>query len=382
MNRKQFLVIIAVLAVLVVAAAAVLLSDRSGWKTTETRAGQKVIPGLKISEVAEIAIRNASGELHLVKGTGGWSVRERADFPADTDRIGELLIKLAELKIVQDEILPENQRARLQLVEPKDQATQDSGTLLELKDAKGASLDRLLLGKKVLRNTEVASPARGEDAAAGRYLVAGKDAGRMLAVSEPFTQVEPRADAWLVKDLIRIDQVKSLTATGRDGKPRWTVTRDSESADWKFAGSKEKPDLQKATDLASSVSWMNLVDVVADPANAGTGLDRAVVIRVQTFDGPAYTLRIGNEAGGNYYVGVAAAGEPQKRRVPAKNEKAEDKAKNDKEFEERRKKLVEKLEREKKLERWTYRVAKAGIEPLLRDRAQLLPEKKKDAKKG
>jgi hypothetical protein len=382
MNRKQFLVIIAVLAVLVVAAAAVLLSDRSGWKTTETRAGQKVIPGLKISEVAEIAIRNASGELHLVKGTGGWSVRERADFPADTDRIGELLIKLAELKIVQDEILPENQRARLQLVEPKDQATQDSGTLLELKDAKGASLDRLLLGKKVLRNTEVASPARGEDAAAGRYLVAGKDAGRMLAVSEPFTQVEPRADAWLVKDLIRIDQVKSLAATGRDGKPRWTVTRDSESADWKFAGSKEKPDLQKATDLASSVSWMNLVDVVADPANAGTGLDRAVVIRVQTFDGPAYTLRIGNEAGGNYYVGVAAAGEPQKRRVPAKNEKAEDKAKNDKEFEERRKKLVEKLEREKKLERWTYRVAKAGIEPLLRDRAQLLPEKKKDAKKG
>jgi len=382
MNRKQFLVIIAVLAVLVVAAAAVLLSDRSGWKMTETRAGQKVIPGLKISEVAEIAIRNASGELHLVKGTGGWSVRERADFPADTDRIGELLIKLAELKIVQDEILPENQRARLQLVEPKDQATQDSGTLLELKDAKGASLDRLLLGKKVLRNTEVASPARGEDAAAGRYLVAGKDAGRMLAVSEPFTQVEPRADAWLVKDLIRIDQVKSLAATGRDGKPRWTVTRDSESADWKFAGSKEKPDLQKATDLASSVSWMNLVDVVADPANAGTGLDRAVVIRVQTFDGPAYTLRIGNEAGGNYYVGVAAAGEPQKRRVPAKNEKAEDKAKNDKEFEERRKKLVEKLEREKKLERWTYRVAKAGIEPLLRDRAQLLPEKKKDAKKG
>ncbi len=380
MNRRQFLILLAVLAVLTAGGAAVLQSDRSGWKTAETRAGQKVVPGLRISEVAEIAIKDAAGELHLVKGASGWTVRERADFAADTERVGELLIKLAELKIVQDEILPENQRARLQLVEPKDKATQDAGTLLELKDAKGAPLARLLLGKKVLKNTEAASLARGEDPAAGRYLVAGTDAGRMLAVSEPFTQVEPKAEAWIVKDLIRIDQVKSLAATGRDGKPRWVVIRDSESVDWKFAGSKQKPDLQKATDLASSVSWMNLVDVVADPANAGTGLDRAVVIRVQTFDGPSYTLRIGNEAGGNYYVGVAAAGEPQKTRVPAKNEKAEDKAKNDKEFEERRKKLVEKLEREKKLDRWAYRVAKAGIDPLLRDRAQLLPEKK--AKKG
>jgi hypothetical protein len=380
MNRRQFLILLAVLAVLTAGGAAVLQSDRSGWKTAETRAGQKVVPGLRISEVAEIAIKDAAGELHLVKGASGWTVRERADFAADTERVGELLIKLAELKIVQDEILPENQRARLQLVEPKDKATQDAGTLLELKDAKGAPLARLLLGKKVLKNTEAASLARGEDPAAGRYLVAGTDAGRMLAVSEPFTQVEPKAEAWIVKDLIRIDQVKSLSATGRDGKPRWVVIRDSESVDWKFAGSKQKPDLQKATDLASSVSWMNLADVVADPANAGTGLDRAVVIRVQTFDGPSYTLRIGNEAGGNYYVGVAAAGEPQKTRVPAKNEKAEDKAKNDKEFEERRKKLVEKLEREKKLDRWAYRVAKAGIDPLLRDRAQLLPEKK--AKKG
>jgi hypothetical protein len=43
---------------------------------------------------------------------------------------------------------------------------------------------------------------------------------------------------------------------------------------------------------------------------------------------------------------------------------------------------VEKLDREKKLERWTYLVAKNGLDPLLRDRAGLMPEKKKPAKKG
>ena len=154
------------------------------------------------------------------------------------------------------------------------------------------------------------------------------------------------------------------------------MTRERESADWKFAGSGGKPDLQKATDLASSLGWVNLVDVVADPAKADTGLDHAIVIKADTFDGLSYTLAIGKQAGDNYYVRVAVAGEPRKTRAPAKGEKAEDKAKKDKEFEEQRKKLAEKLEREKKLDKWTYLVGKNVVEPLLRDRSQLMPEKK------
>jgi len=67
----------------------------------------------------------------------------------------------------------------------------------------------------------------------------------------------------------------------------------------------------------------------------------------------------------------------RERRAPAKGEKAEDKAKKDKEFEEYRKKLAEKLDREKKLDKWTYLVGKNVVEPLLRDRSQLMPEKKK-----
>jgi len=202
----------------------------------------------------------------------------------------------------------------------------------------------------------------------------------MLAVGEPLTEVESKPELWLVKDLLRADGAKSISSS-KDGRQRWSVTRETESADWKFAGSKEKPDLQKATDLASSLGWVNLVDVVADPAKADTGLDHAIVIRAETFDGISYTLTVGNKAGDNYYVRVAVAGEPRKTRTPAKGEKAEDRAKNDKEFEERRKKLSENVEREKKLERWTYLVAKNGLEPLLRDRQGLMPEKKMSAKK-
>jgi hypothetical protein len=345
----------------------------------DSRAGQKAIAGLRLSEIAEIAIRDSSGELHLVRGGTGWSARERAGFAAETDRIAALLVKLAELKIVQSEPLPESQRARLELLEPKDRL-QGTGTVIELKDSKGGSLGQLLLGKKIVKSSPVASLSRGETEATGRYLTIGGEAGTMLAVGEPLTEVESKADQWLVKDLIRADGVKSVSSS-KDGKLRWTVTRETESTDWKLAGSKERPDLQKATDLASSLGWVNLVDVVADP-KADTGLDHAIVIKADTFDGLSYTLRAGNRVGDNYYVKVAIAGEPRKTRTPAKGEKAEDKAKNDKEFEERRRKLMEKVEREKKLERWTYLVAKNGVDALLRDRQGLMPEKKQPAKKG
>jgi len=378
-NRRQFFIAVAALAVLAVLGAAVVLSDRSAWTAADSRAGQKAIPGLRLSEVAEIAILDPAGELHLARGETGWSVRERAGFAAETDRIAALLVKLAELKIVQSEPLPESQRARLELLEPKDKAA-GGGTLIELKDAKGGSLGRLLLGKKIVKSSPVASLSRGETEATGRYLTAGGEAGTMLAVGEPLTEVESKPELWLVKDLLRADGAKSISSS-KDGRQRWSVTRETESADWKFAGSKEKPDLQKATDLASSLGWVNLVDVIADPAKADTGLDHAIVIKADTFDGISYTLTVGNKAGDNYYVRVAVAGEPRKTRTPAKGEKAEDTAKNDNEFEERRKKLIENVEREKKLERWTYLVAKNGLEPLLRDRPELMPEKKKSAKK-
>ena len=385
MSRKQFLVLLAVLAVLAAAAGGVVWSDRSAWTSADSRAGQKAIPGLKISEVAGIAIRDASGEVHLARGQAGWSVRERADFAADTDRVAGILVKLAEMKVVQSEPLVESLRTRLDLLEPKTTEPKDkaqgAGTAVELKDAKGGVLARVLLGKKIMKGSAMASLGRPEADATGRYLVASGDEKTVFAVGDPLNEAEARAQDWLVKDLLRVEGSKTISSS-KDGKLRWTVTRNTEGMDWKLLGSGQVPDLQKATDLSSSLGWVNLVDVVADPAQSDTGLDHPVVITAETFDGLMYTLNVGKQAGASYYVRIAAAGEPAKARKPVKGEKAEDKEKNDKAFEEQRKKLVEKLEREKKLERWTYLVAKTGLDPLLRDRQQLMPEKKKPAKKS
>jgi hypothetical protein len=379
MSRKQFLVVLAVLAVLAVAAAGVMLSDRSSWTSGDSLAGRKALPGLKISDVAEIAIRDSSGELHLQRTEAGWTARERAGFAADTDRVAAMLIKLAEVKVVQSEPLAEGQRARLELLEPKDKTT-GAGTAVELKDAKGAVLGRLLLGKKIMKGSAMASIGRPEADATGRYLVAGDEAKTLLAVGDPLLEAAAKPRDWLVKDLLRVEGAKKVSSM-KDGKLRWTVARNTEGMDWKLAGSVQAPDLQKATDLSSSLGWVNLVDVVPDPAKADTGLDHPVTVQAQTFDGLKYTLDIGKQVDSNYYLRIAVSGEPARTRPAVKGEKAEDKAKKDREFEERRKKLLEQVDREKKLAAWTYLVSKTTVDPLLRDRQQLLPEKKKPAKK-
>jgi hypothetical protein len=227
-----------------------------------------------------------------------------------------------------------------------------------------------------MKDSAMASIGQAEAEASGRYLIAGAEAATVLAVNEPLLEVEARPQDWLVKDLLRAEGSKTISSS-----KGWTVTRNTEGMDWKLLGSSRGPDLQKATDLASSLGWLNLFDVVADPAKADTGLDHPVKIQAQTFDGLKYTLYAGKQIDSNYYLKFAVSGEPPKTRPAVKGEKAEDKAKNDKTFEEQRKKLVEKVEREKKLEAWTYLVSKTSLDPLLRDRAQLLPEKKKPAKK-
>ena len=69
-----------------------------------------------------------------------------------------------------------------------------------------------------------------------------------------------------------------------------------------------------------------------------------------------------------------------KERTPGKEEKAEDKEKLDKEFAESRKKLEEKLKSVKAFEKWTYVVSKWTVDPFLKERKDLLVEKKEEPK--
>jgi hypothetical protein len=111
------------------------------------------------------------------------------------------------------------------------------------------------------------------------------------------------------------------------------------------------------------------------------GLDKPTVATIDTFDNLTYTIKLGQKTNDNFPLTVAIAAEPPKERTPGKDEKPEDKDKLDKEFKEQQKKLEEKLAQEKGFEKWTYLVSSWTVDPLLKERSQLLVEKKEEPKK-
>ena len=101
--------------------------------------------------------------------------------------------------------------------------------------------------------------------------------------------------------------------------------------------------------------------------------DKPRTIVAETFDHLTYTLKLARKADTeDYYLTVAVAGEPPRERKPEKDEKDADKARLDKQFAEELKKLDGRLKIEKGLAEWTYVISGKTLQPLLKDRAQLI----------
>src|SRR5258708_29762507 len=67
-----------------------------------------------------------------------------------------------------------------------------------------------------------------------------------------------------------------------------------------------------------------------------------------------------------------------RERVPARDEKPEDKAKADKAWSDRQKQLDDKLAKTKALAGWAYLVPAWNVDPTLKERKDLLVEKKEE----
>ena len=381
MSRNQFLVVLAALVVLVAGGAGVAWWKRSAYAVADTRVGQRLLEGFKVDEVAEVDVVDAQGAVTLVRGEGGWAVKERGGFPADIEPIRDLLVKLHELKVVQAEGLTDAVKPRMQLAAPGAGAKpEETGTLVELKARDGKSVAKLVLGKQAMK--EARGPGLAMGVPSGRYVWVAADPQRVSVVSEPFTGVAAKPQGWLAKELLRLERPKALTVVGPDGRNRWSVSKDGEAGEWKLAGA-GKFNTGKAQDAAGALYGLRIADAAAGVSDADAGLDKPTLVRATTFEGWTYEVRIGKPApGGRHYVKTGVTGAAPEARAPAADEKPEDKEKNEKAFTERTDLLAAKLAREKAVAGQTVLVESPSLEPLLRDRAALLAvEKPKRAKR-
>lgn len=351
MNARQLIVILLVAVVLGAIGWVLFHRDVRSWENQPATPNQKVID-FPLNDVAHITIKDGTSEVNLVKKADGWVVRERADYPANFEQVSRFLQKVWNLKPVETIQLGPSQFARLELTAPAKETK--SGTLLELKNKSDKRIAALLAGKQYLKKSnQNFGPASFP---AGRYVMPEDGSGRVFLTSDPLLELVTKPERWLNRDFIKLEKPKSIALDGTAPAMKWKIGRENESADWKFAEAKpgEEVDQTKLSTLANSVSNMSFADVLDPNVKPDSiGLDKPSTVTIETFDGLAGTLKIGNPSGDKYPVTISMAAAP--------NEKTEDK-----------KKIEEKLATEKKFEGRPFLINKFPIEQLLKNRADLV----------
>ena len=383
MNRNQFTLLLFLLVVLGIAGLMVYHRQNDVGKAGDPAIGRKLLPNLPVNDVAHIAIKQGTNELNLVKKDNLWRVRERNDYPANYSEITDFLIKAQDLKVVQSEKVGPSQLSRLNLT--AGQGT-NAALVVDLKDQNEKSIESLLLGKKHLQKSKGASPYgdMGDQGwPDGRYVKVGTASDSVALISDALTSIEPKPEQWLNKDFFKVEKVRSVTVEGPAVTNSWKISRDSETADWKLADAKptEQLDTSKTSSVGTALNSPSFTDVVTDTNSAQFGLNKATSVNLETFDDFSYGLKVGQKTNDTYALAITISANIPAERTPGKDEKPEDKTRLDKEFKEKQKKLEEKLTQEKSCEKWVYLVSSWTLDSLLKDRGQLLVEKKEEPKK-
>jgi len=382
MNRKQFVILLVLVVVLGGAGWLYYKNNSASWSSGGAGIGQKLLGNFDVNAVAQISIKHGAEEMTLAKTNELWRVAQRGNYPANFNDIRDLLRKLQDLKITQTETVGPSQLPRLELATGQGS---NAPTVVSFRDASGKELKTLLLGKKHMRKGQ-GSPMGDMDEGGwpdGRYVVVGAASDRVALVSDALDNVAAKPADWLNKDFFRVERARAIDVTFPNATNSWKLVRETEGADLKFADPKpgEALDSTKAAGVANPLSSPSFTDVALGITPEQTGLDKPNVVVIETLDGFNYAIKVGAKTNENYFMTMTVTGNFAKERSPGKDEKPEDKPKLDKEFADKLKAHEEKLATEKAFEAWTFLVPGWQIEPIVKERAQLLVEKKDETKK-
>ena len=105
MNRKSFLVLLALVAVLGGIGLGLFWKDLGAWRNSDAKIGAKLFDKLAVNDITGIKLTDGKGSVSLVIKDKRWVVEQRNGYAANNQDIGDLLIKLTDLKVVQTEAL-------------------------------------------------------------------------------------------------------------------------------------------------------------------------------------------------------------------------------------------------------------------------------------
>ncbi|NKB43309.1 MAG: DUF4340 domain-containing protein [Alphaproteobacteria bacterium] len=208
MNTKNFSALVGVTAVAVVIAGWVIVS-RPATESSDFD-GTLVFPGLleSIDDLDTVVVRHKEGLSTLKLTETGWVFVERDNYPVQSDKIGELLVKLTRMEKVEPKTKLAEKYDRLDLVDPEDKEDTRAKEVV-LKNTSGDDIARLMVGKRkfTLGTTE-----------GGTYVLLADDPQAWLVTGELNPGARPRD--WLVREIsnIKNDDIQRVSVVHPDGE--------------------------------------------------------------------------------------------------------------------------------------------------------------------
>jgi hypothetical protein len=351
MNRRQFAILLVALVLIGSAGLIVINRHNESWNVRETKVGDKLLPNFRPNDIAAIHIKGLV-DLNVENKDGVWCVKERGNYPANYDRIKNLLLRIKDIKVVQSDDIGPSQRARVELEEPGKGV--GSGTLVEFKDAGGKVLDSLLVGKRHLRPETASDPFRMRGLFDGCYVLLPKEPQNVLLISDELAGISAEPGAWLNTEFCKIENVKSIALAGSGGANLWTLLRASESKPWSLADANpsEVLDVTKAAQSAELLNFLAFVDIISNAVPTEHVLMEQKELKIETFAHFFYTLQILSQREGMFQVALGVRAEIQPGATA----------------------LQDKLGHESRFATngWNYMVESKMLEPLLCERANLI----------
>ncbi len=376
MNKRQVIILWIIAIALGSAVAVVKLTQKDTTKSATQRApGQTLFESFPGGDVAAVEIQGADGTVSLAKKDGVWTVAQRDNYPANPTYVNEFIRTLSDLKVTRGMEAGPSFAPRFGMDEAATKA-EDRGLTATFKDATGKEIAKVSLGKNI-ESGENQGPMMGGNTV-GRYIRNHADESGFYAVNEMFSSVTSEIPRWLSDTFISPEKIKSITLSQKGKEDAaWKLVRDTEEAEYKLEGAagSEVLDTTATSPLKTLFSYARFDDVVpADKVTEKSDSANKRTTVIETFEGFKYTIGIIPVKGAEdkQLMTVSVSADLPKERKKEEGEKPEDAKTKDSAFTERMKTLNEKLTKEQKLAGRTFEVAKTTVDPLLKERDQLI----------
>jgi hypothetical protein len=378
---KKTVIILWSIALILAAGVATLKARKgdSGEAKTNRHRGETVMPAFAIEQVATIQIKGAVDSVTLTKGTDGWIIKERNNYPANFGNINNLMRTLETVKINNAIEAGPTYGSRFGMdLTSTDPAKH--GIQMTFTRADQSNVATLFLGK--------------DSGGGGRYIQNAADTSGIYVVNESFPTASANPRDWLDDKFISVEKITSIaiTSAGKPDQLEWKLTRPDETAEFVLDGAKngEKLDTNATSALKSLLSSARFQDVSNAEPTAVEQAPQRRIATIGTKDGFTYTFTLLEKPALKVPDALAAPDSPPPpaeetfqmmlkvdatfptERTKTEGETPEDAKSKDDEFQASLKKLQEKLKSEQAFQGRIFEITKSAIDSLLKNRSELL----------